>query len=156
MNRKARRLSALILSAALLAACSGNLREVLGEPPQVSIDGLERVADEVILGLAIRNVNDQALDLDAVSVTVTLDGRALAAGERVLALTISPRGRESLHLTLAADPAGLERLESLAAGEVQRLPWTLEADLALSNSRDRETEAEGWLYRVPGQPNRFR
>lgn len=156
LNRTAWRLSALLLSAAMLAACSGNVRDVYGEPPQISIDGLEKRPEGVIVELAMRNVNDSPLSLETTSITLTLDGEALAVGERELPLTISARGRDVIRLSLPADPAGLALLEALAAGEVQRLPWALETRLTLAGSRDRRTKADGWLHPVPGQPNRFR
>lgn len=156
LNRNIWQVPALILAAALLAACSGNLREVSGEPPQAAIDGLERQPDGIVVGLALRNVNDEPLRLDAAAITVTLDGQALASGELEVPLTISARGREVLRFSLPGEAAGLERLDALASGEVQRLPWTLEARLTLNGNRNRRTRSEGWLHRVPGQPDRFR
>jgi len=156
LDRTAWKLSLIFLCTALLSACGGNLREVYGERPQVSIDGLERQEDGVVVELAVRNVNDEALVLERISITVGLDGRSFASGDRELALSVSARGREIVRLALPADGAGLERLEALSTGKVQRLPWSLEVRLGLADIRDRRTRSEGWLYRVPGQPNRFR
>lgn len=149
-------LSALWIALITLAACSGNLREVNDQPPQASLDGLEKTPDGIILALGLRNVNDEPLKLDGASVTVELDNEPLASGERQLPLVISSRGREVLHFSLSAQQAGLQRLNALAVGEVARLPWSLEVRLTLSGSGSRKTSAEGWLHRVPGQPNRFR
>lgn len=150
------RIHGLLLVLALLTACSGNLREVLGEPPQVSLSGLERQAESVTLELSVRNVNDEALRLSGASVDLVLDGQPLAAGSRELTLRISARGRETLRFSLPAEPDGLEALQRLAKGGANRLPWTLQARLTTEGGRDRVTEAEGWLHPVPGQPDRFR
>jgi len=140
----------------LLCACSASVREVRGEPPQVSLDGLQKRQDDVVVELALRNVNDDPLRLVAASILLTLDGRPFAEGGRDMPLTISARGREVLRLTLPAEAAGLRRLDALASGEAPRLPWTLEARLELADDPDRNTTTEGWLHRVPGQPDRFR
>lgn len=150
------RLSALLTVLIALAACSGNLRDVNDQPPQASLDGLEKTPDGVTLALGLRNVNDEPLKLDGAAITVKLDSEPLVSGERQLPLIISSRGREVLHFSLAAQPAGLKRLNALAVGDVARLPWSLEARLTLSGSGSRKTSAEGWLHRVPGQPDRFR
>lgn len=156
LNRTALRISALFLSAVVLAACSGNLREVTNQPPQASLDGLEKTSDGVIVALGLRNVNDEPLQLDGISITLTLDDEPLAVGDRHLPLIISSRGREVLRFTLSAEPAGLQRLNNLAAGDVARLPWSLEARLTLNGSTKRRTSANGWIHPVPGQPDRFR
>lgn len=147
---------ALALTIALLSACSVALRDVTGEPPVVSLNGLEKRPENVILELALRNVNDRRLEVSAVSIMVMLDGQPLTEGEHRIRLAVSARGRDIVRFAIPTQKAGLERLEALAAGEVQRLPWSLEAELVLSNSRNRKAIAEGWLHRVPGQPNRFR
>ncbi len=156
MNNPTAKWPGLVLAALVLAACSGNLREVVGEPPQASLYGLEHRDDSIVVELALRNVNDAALSLSGTRLELRLDGAALAEGERQLPLTISARGREVIRFDLPADPAGRERLRALGAGDVQRLPWTMEVKLELDGSRDRSTRAEGWLHPVPGQANRFR
>ncbi len=150
------RLFAPLLALALLTACSGNLREVRGEPPQISLSGLEKHAERVTLELALRNVNDEPLLLSRASVELVLDGQPLGAGDRDLELTVSARGREVIRFALPAEADGLEALQRLAETEAGRLPWTLQARLVLDGERSRATEAEGWLYPVPGQPDRFR
>lgn len=146
----------LLLALAMLSACSSNLRDVYGEPPQAALAGMERSEDGVIIELALRNVNDESLRLDAVSVTLTLDDEPLVSGERELQLTISARGRDVVRLALPADAAGLARLDALAERQVERLPWSMEVGLRLANGGDRTAKADGWLHRVPGQLDRFR
>jgi len=146
----------LLLALALLTACSSNLRDVLGEPPQISLGGLEKHADRVTIELAVRNVNDEPLKLSRAAVEFALDGQPLAAGDRDLTLTVSARGLELIRLSLPAESDGLEALQRLADAQAGRLPWRLQARLVLDSGRDRVADAEGWLYPVPGQPHRFR
>jgi hypothetical protein len=147
----------LLLALVALVACSGNLRDVSGEPPQATLDGMARQNDgHVLIELALRNVNDKPLRLESAGLTLTLGGESFYSGRRELALTISARGREVVRLSVPADPAGLDRLRHLADREVERLPWTLEARLQLEGGGTRIARADGWLHRVPGQPDRFR
>lgn len=149
-------LASIMVATVVLSACSGNLREVLGEPPQLFLHGLARDSETVIVQLALRNVNDAPLSLAAARLTFELDGRPLVEGDNDLELAISARGREVIRFNLPADPAGLERLDALASGSVQRLPWAMKVKLSLDSGGDRRTRAEGWLHRVPGQENQFR
>ena len=156
MNNLPPRLCGLLLVLATLAACSGNLRDVIDEPPQAGLDGLQRSGGEVVVELALRNVNDETLRLRAASLSLTLDGQALAGGRREVPLAISARGREVVRLALPGRPPGLERLEALSSKQVERLPWRMEVSLELDGGGDYTTETNGWLHRVPGQPNRYR
>ena len=104
----------------------------------------------------MRNVNDEPLKLSRAAVELVLDGQPLAAGDRDLALTVSARGREVIRLPLPAESDGLEALQRLADAQAGRLRWTLQARLVLDSGRERVADAEGWLYPVPGQPDRFR
>lgn len=149
-------LVALMLAALMLAACSGNVREVVGEPPQAFLYGLEKRGDAVVVELALRNVNDTPLSLSETRLTLGLDGKPLVEGGRELPLTISARGREVIRFGLPADPAGMRRLGALGDGSVPRLPWDMEVKLLLTGSRERTTQAKGWLHPVPGQANHFR
>ncbi len=149
-------LASMILATTMLTACSGNLREVIGEPPQTSLHGLAQSGEAVIVEIALRNVNDAPLGLAAARLNFELDGRPLVSGGKNLELAISARGREVIRFNLPADPAGMERLNALGGGGVHRLPWTMTVKLSLAAGGERTTRANGWLHRVPGQENRFR
>lgn len=140
----------------LVAGCSGNVREVVGEPPQIGIDGLVREASGVVVELALRNVNDEALELAAIEIELTLDELTLAAGSRESPLTVSARGREVVRLSLPANQPVLERLDELSGPGVASLRWQMEVDLTTGGGRKYKTQASGWLHPVPGQPRRYR
>lgn len=147
---------AALLTLMLLAGCSGNVREVTGQPPQVGIDGLAREASGVVVELALRNVNDEALELTTIGIELSVDERPLTAGDRESPLKISARGREVVRLSLPAEEPALERLDALANGSVASLRWSMDVNLTTDRGRERETRASGWLHAVPGQPGRFR
>lgn len=144
------------LIACLLSACTANIRDVTGEPPQASIDGIERRGSTLLVELALANVNDEPMRLVAVDLNLEVDGVALTRGQRNVPVVISANGREVLRLSLEAERAGLARLDRLAGGEVPRLPWTLSLELGIVEGPDRQTRTEGWLHPVPGQAHRFR
>lgn len=145
----------IALAICLLTAC-GNIRNVSGEPPLAGIDGLERQGEELVIELALRNVNDVSMQLSAVEIELGLAGQPLAAGREETPLTISARGREVLRLQMIGREAGMEQLEGLARGERTSLPWTLQLTLIDDNERFKRASAQGWLHPVPGQPDRFR
>lgn len=140
----------------LVAGCSGNVREVVGEPPQTGIDGLVREASGVVVELALRNVNDEALELAAIEIELTLDDLTLTSGSRESPLTVSARGREVVRLSLPANEPALERLDDLSDPGVASLRWQLEVDLTTDGGRKHNTRTSGWLHPVPGQPGRYR
>lgn len=145
----------IALAICLLAAC-GNIRNVSGEPPLAGIDGLQRQGNELVIDLALRNVNDLPMKLSAVEIELALAGQPLAAGREDIPLRISARGREVLRLKMIGREAGMNRLEALAQGERSSLPWTLQLTLIDDNERFKRASAQGWLHPVPGQPDRFR
>jgi LEA14-like dessication related protein len=145
-----------LLLGGLFTGCAGNFRDVTDEPPQASIDGIERQGDTVRVELALGNVNDVPMRLSSVDLELTLDGVPLASGRRDTALMISANGREVLRIALPAEARGLDRLDRLSTGDAARLPWTMNLALGISEGPDRRTRTEGWLHPVPGQPDRFR
>lgn len=139
-----------------VAGCSGDLRDVVGEPPLAGIDGVTRDGDRIIVDLALRNVNDRAMELSAVEIQLRLDEKPPAAGRKETMLRISARGREVLAVVLDVEPVLQSRLDALEAGEVPGLPWQMDLVLVGADGKRRETDARGWLHPVPGQPGRFR
>jgi len=145
-----------LLALLILAGCSGNLRDVVGEPPQADVDGMTREGDRIMVDLALRNVNDEALELAVVDLELRLDETPPATGRKETPLRISARGREVLELALEAGPAARARLDALEAGEAPGLRWQMNLVLVAAGGKRLETETRGWLHPVPGQPGRFR
>jgi LEA14-like dessication related protein len=149
------KLLACLLCLLVVSACGSRWRDVTDEAPLTGIDGLQRAGGEIVVDLALRNVNDRAFRLDGLSAELRLEEQPLASGERTLSMQIAPRSREVLTLRFRAEPDGLERLDALDASDRQGIPWQM--DLVIrSDSGDYRDATSGWLHPVPGQPGRYR
>ncbi|NBB92094.1 MAG: hypothetical protein GVY32_02875 [Gammaproteobacteria bacterium] len=156
MNTATTRLATLALIALIAAGCTGNVREVVGKAPLVGIDGVQRSDSEIALEIALRNVNDRPLTLSGIAVELSLDERGPVRIRQDLSLSIAPRGREVITLSLPAERAPWEALESLSDGQHNRLPWQMSLQLFRPGESPMSAETEGWLHPVPGQRDRFR
>lgn len=160
LNHSARARQPLALLALIIllgsTGCGGSVRDVVGEAPLADVAGLNRSADGIVLELALRNVNDQALELAALHIQLGLAEQPLVDVRMERSVTITARSREVLRLPLMVQATGLERLDKLATGEVQRLPWQLSLTLTPSQGRTLHTQARGWLHPVPGRADQFR
>lgn len=141
-----------------LAACSGKPRELARVPLGIDFHALQLMAqDEVLqLELVVLNHNDGPRQLAGLKVQFGVDELPQTEASQTLALDISARGREIVRLQLPLEASSRARLEALSGGELSRLPWQLEAEFIMENTRNHQARASGWLYRVPGQPGRFR
>src|SRR5690625_1731399 len=146
----------VLLLAGFLSACSSGPRELLREPLQIRLYELEISDDDLIVRSEERRVNDLPRQLDRIDLELSVDSHVLVATEDFPNLDISARSREILRLTTRAEPDGLQRLEALGQGETTRLPWALQAVVEVDEKRSRPVKSSGWIYRSPGQPNRFR
>lgn len=153
----------LLLGAALaLSACGGGPREVRGELPLITLEGLERQADRIDLQLGLRNVNDRAFYLGEVSLHLSVDGSHLLELVHTPNFEIGARGREVLTLRGQGLADGLQRLDQLelqASPEheaLRSLAWQMQISLSDERGRRSDSEVSGFLHPVPGQPGRFR
>lgn len=153
-----------ILLACLLAlsACGSGTREVRGELPLITLEGLERRADQLSLQLGLRNINDRPLYLGEVSVRLSLAGDELMQGTHTPDFEIEARGREAITVPGRGLAEGLRRLDQFdpEINDAQELPrsiaWQMQISLSDERGRSRDTEVSGFLHPVPGQPGRFR
>ena len=158
------RLLLLFTALALVSACASSPRQVRGELPLVTLDGLQREDDQVILSLGLRNINDQALPLSELEVRLSVGGGLLLNVVHLPDFEIGPRGREVLTLRGRGDAAGLqvlERLESAAGrgtdqGLASSTDFAMTVRLANARGRSRTAEVSGFVHPVPGRPGRFR
>ncbi len=147
----------IIVLAGLLAGCGGPYRDVTGEPPMVDLGGLSLDGTEVVMEISVRNVNDGRLENRVVSLELEIEDQVLARTEPSgLHFDIAPRGRDLIPLRADADAEAKSRLRALGEGEIDRLPWSLTLNLSGSRRFREPITAEGYLYPVPGQPERFR
>lgn len=156
LPKSTRILLLVVLAACLAAACDAGPRRVRGEPPQIGIDNLTRDDGAVIIELSLRNVNDRPLDIESVTLDMQLDQQPFTHGRQKVSVQVAPRSREVLRIRLAAQAAGLERLDELAASGRAGVRWQMNLTWSDSRGRAESRESSGWLHPVPGQPGRFR
>lgn len=147
----------IVMTACLVAACTSSGKRVRGEPPLTSIDSLQRHGGGVIVDLAVRNINDQALEITAIDLEISLADTDLGSGRRDDEFRVSARGREIIRVPIeAAHDEAMATLEQISGGERTAAPWQLQVELHHPRGGSIRAEGSGWLHAVPGQPDRFR
>jgi len=155
----------LLVAAALtlLSACASGPREVRGELPLITLDGLERRDAGITLLLGLRNINDRPFPLTEVEVQLRVGGELLLSVIHTPDFELGPRGREVLVLRGPGQDAGLRTLDRLEPAAAQNdvialgsIDWSMDLRLNDERGRSRTTESSGFLHPVPGQPGRFR
>ncbi len=145
---------ALMTLFGFLAACAGGVR---GEPPFAQVMGW-RVAGETLgVDLRLRNVNDEAMEVQGLDVTVALgDDTPLFRHTERKAVEIAPGGFETLRLEVRAEAAGLAAFERLSAGDTGSLVYELSGTVSTAESGSLPIGRTGRIYTVPGRPGEFR
>lgn len=144
----------LLASTLLLGACAGGVR---GEAPFAQVTGWEIDGRDLLVDLRLRNVNDDALKVQSLALTVTLDeDLELFRHQENRSVEIAAGGFETLRLEGLASTAGTARLEQLAAGEVPNLPYRLQGTIQSERFGELAIERSGRIYTVPGRPGAFR
>lgn len=147
----------LFMLVMLLAACGGNARQVSGEVPLVSLDGLGLSENTLELDIRIRNINDSSLELPTLTLSLTLDGQYVVQGRRLYpSVVIAARGREVIRMETDLNARGRQLLEELARGDRDSLAYQLDLEFEGRRRRQEDPEVRGFLHAVPGQPGRFR
>lgn len=148
----------LFAFAMMTSGCGGNhTRQVRGELPTISLDSLTRTNGRIEVDVGIRNLNDSPMDIDSIRIALSVAEEAVAEfHDERLDLTVGARGREVIRLTGSDSDSLRESLDLLTSGERASLPWSMAIDLGRSGRSDRQTESNGFLHSVPGQPDRFR
>lgn len=152
----------MLLALALLSGCGSGSREVRGELPLVTLDGLERQGEQITLQLGLRNINDRPLQLNEVQLRLLFGTDELVQLTHAPDFEIGPRGRDVLRLRGTGQAAGLSRLDQLEpepgtrTAQARSIAWRMQVSLTDERGRTRDTEITGFLHPVPGQPGRFR
>lgn len=145
----------LILAAVLtLAACSG--AGVRGEAPFVQITSWELSGERLDAVLRLRNVNDEELTVQAVSLEVRAEDTLLLRVDRAVSLTIPATGFESLPLDSTVNADVIDLLRRLQGGDIANLPYVLEGTLQTAGTGTLRVRREDRIYPVPGRPGQFR
>lgn len=155
-NPSIRLFSIALVVLCLAAACGSSHKRIKGEPPLTSIDSMERNGDLVLVDLAIRNINDRSIEFTAIEVDLTLADVPLGRGRQEFGITVSARSREVVRVALDPSPEAIEVLEDLARGNRAAVTWQMNLVMHHPRGGSIDTENDGWLHPVPGQPDRFR
>ncbi len=156
----------LALTLALLAGCGSGGREIRGELPLLSVEGLIVNSGDVTLLVGLRNVNDRSLHLHEVEARLSVNEQPLLDGSHRPQVDISARGREVIQLRAPGLKGGLEALAELGLSSADREPehgvvpvnvaWQLELVLIDERGRSRDAQASGFFHPVPGRPGHYR
>jgi len=148
------RLAALSLVVAAAVSCGPPVIE--GRPPFVGISGMTLSEGRLSADFRIVNENDVAMNIEAVDITVTVDGVELAREERAVRLAIDANSAEELRVEELPGPTTRDLLASLEGGQIMSLPFSLEGSVLTQESGRLRFEQKGHLYPVPGKPGAFR
>ena len=149
-------LAAAVLLVLLLAltACGGSA--VRGEAPFAQVTSWRLEGEQLEMLLRLRNVNDAELAVEAVDLTVQLDGEPLLSLRQEVDVTIPATGFESLRLSGPVSTAGAGQLARLEAGEFASLPFLIDGRLETTGDGALDLRREGRIYPMPGRPGEFR
>ena len=146
---------ALLICAALLAACGGTKR-VRGEAPFVDITSWSIDGQELSAALRVRNVNDEALPVSGIQLDIDLDGESLVSHLETTDIEVAANGSERVDLVMTATEAGTALLSELQGGERQSLPYHFEGWVQETDGKKMRYQRDGHIYTVPGRPGQFR
>lgn len=146
----------LMLMAALMVACSASKR--ITEPPVARLSGLELQSNgQMVVDIMLTNLNPVALQANSARFQVVSEGVMWVNWEQSIDWQVPANARDGVRMTgpLVSPKVG-QWLDEISQGQRDSLPYTLTLALGLSTEDAIETEHQGFLYRVPGQPGRFR
>ncbi|MEM1080605.1 MAG: hypothetical protein AAGH65_03400 [Pseudomonadota bacterium] len=141
----------LILLACIAISACGPIK-IDSVPPGLALESVSIETSGIELNLLIENRNDSAILVTYAELSLELEGTPIINAQGTVNLDISPRGRESLSITLPPEPGGEQALQRIDRSARYQLMGRLEFQ-----SLDRhEIEVRGFLHPVPGQPGRYR
>lgn len=145
----------MLLLLPLVTACASG--KVRGEAPFAQLSNWKIDGQTLNQDLRLRNVNDEAMEVQAIRLEVALDGDTrLYRHEQAVDIEIAPGGFETIPLALTATAEGAAALERLSSGELASLAYRLEGTVVSRESGDHAIRREDRIYRVPGRPGEFR
>jgi LEA14-like dessication related protein len=144
----------LIALAALLSACGP--KQVKGKAPVVSIASLTVSQEQMGASFNIRNINDVAMDIEQIEITIRIEDVELTRHVAAMALSIDPNTTEEVAVQKLPEEFARELLDNLESGDVGNLPFFLEGRMQTSQDGNVPFRYEGYLYPVPGRPGHYR
>jgi LEA14-like dessication related protein len=104
----------------------------------------------------IANQNGVAMTIQAVDITVTVEGSTLTREQGERGLSIDANSSEELRVERPADESTRRLLGSLERREVQSLSFELAGRVRTQEDGHLRFEHRGHFYPVPGRPGYFR
>lgn len=147
----------LLVVLILISFCTAcGPRQVKGKAPVVSIATLT-VADEKLgASFNIRNINDVAMDVVQIDITIRIRDVQLTRHVSALALSIDPNTTEDIFVEKVPEEFSQKLLDELESGNTGNLPFFLEGNMRTTQDGIVPFRYEGYLYPVPGRPGQYR
>lgn len=147
----------LVLVLVLISLCSAcGPHQVKGKAPVVSIASLTVTEQEMGASFNVRNINDVAMDIEQIEITVRVNDVELTRHVSPMALSIDPNTTEEIAARKLPEEFSRELLDTLERGEVANLPVFLEGQMRTTQDGNVPFRYEGYLYPVPGRPGHYR
>ncbi|MGK2927310.1 MAG: hypothetical protein ACSLE2_16965 [Lysobacterales bacterium] len=136
------------------ASCGPQVIE--GRPPFIGIAGMSLQNDVLATDFRIANQNGVEMNIQAVEITVTVDGATFTREQGERQLAIGANSSEELRVERPADDATRRLLGSLERREVSSLTFELAGRVRTQEDGYLRFEHKGHFYPVPGRPGYFR
>ena len=147
----------LIIVLILISFCIAcGPRQVRGKAPVVSITTLTLVDEKLGAAFNIRNINDVALDIEQIDISIRIRDGELTRHVSNMALSIDPNTTEEIVVEKLPDEFTRELLVNLESGGAGNLPFFLEGSMRTTQDGKVPFRYEGYLYTVPGRPGQYR
>lgn len=152
----AKRSVLLCMSMLVLISCSPSER--VNEPPVVRIASVERLDGNIVaIDLMLTNLNPAALVAKQATLELALDDATWVQWTASVNWLVPSSAREVVQLRAESQNEMANTwLDEVANAQRPSLPWKLTLGITLADDRVLEADGMGFLYRVPGNQNRFR
>ncbi len=144
----------LLLLFSLCTACGPH--QVKGKAAVVSIASMTVEGEQLSVAFNIRNINDVAMDILQIDITIRVRDVELTRHVGSLALSIDPNTTEEVVVKKMPDEFAHRLLAELERGDVGNLPFFLDGRLQTVQDGKMPFKYEGYLYPVPGKPGHYR
>ena len=144
----------LCILSLVVASCGPEVIE--GRPPFIGISGMQLVEDTLSADFRIANQNGVPMSIEALELTVTVDGAELTGENRELQLVIDANSSEEIHVREVPRQFTRDLLASLESHEIKSVAFDLQGRVLTLEDGYLRFEQKGHLYPVPGKPGFFR
>lgn len=149
-------LARLAFALLALGCASCGPQVIKGRPPFIGIAGMSLQNGVLATDFRIANQNGVAMTIQAVDITVTVEGSTLTREQGERGLSIDANSSEELRVERPADESTRRLLGSLERREVQSLSFELAGRVRTQEDGHLRFEHRGHFYPVPGRPGYFR